>query len=158
MLGLGIAMHFVGPAGLDAAQDGDQVGGIGQGAHQVLLALLARRQVMDAARWRDLSEAFTGLLDPLAEIEHGVAEVFEQHDGGRQEGGQAVDIRQSPQRAHEAKAVEAAEGALNLVLMPRYKGLHGVVSGRGESWRTLHNLPGATPAFTPFGCGRQAAL
>src|SRR5262249_30356299 len=29
----------------------------------------------------------------------------------------------------EAEAVEAAEGALNLVLMSRYKGLHGVVSG-----------------------------
>ena len=59
-------------------------------------------------------------------------------------------LGQPQQGAYESKAVEATEGALNLVLMPRYKGLHGVASGGWESWRTPCNLPGATPSFILF--------
>ncbi len=76
---------------------------------------------------------FAGLLDPLAELQHVVAEVLEQHTGGSKEGGQTLPIGQPQKGAHEAKTVETAEGALNLVLMPRYKGLHGVVSSGWES-------------------------
>ncbi len=95
-------------------------------------------------------ELFAGLLDPLAELQHVVAEVLEQHTGGSKEGGQTLHVGQPQKGAHEAKAVETAEGALNLVLMPRYKGLHGVVSSGWESCRTLCNLSGATPTFIPL--------
>ena len=40
-----------------------------------------------------------------------------------------VDVGHSKQGSYEAEAVETTEDALNLVLMPRYKGRHGVVSG-----------------------------
>jgi hypothetical protein len=58
-----------------------------------------------------------------------IAELLEQHAGDGEKAGQPVQVGQSQQAAYKSEAVEAAEGALNLVLVPRYKRLHGVVSG-----------------------------
>src|SRR5262249_13784226 len=137
VLGLGVAMQLIGPTRFHATQDGDQAGGTGigrsgQGADEVLLALGTRGQVVDAARRGRQSEAFTGLFDPLAELEHVVTEVLEQHAGDREKTGESVEERESSQGSHEPQAIETAESALNRVLMPRYKGLHGVVSGGGS--------------------------
>ena len=84
---------------------------------------------MDMAGDRGLSETFAGVLDPPTESQHIIAEFLEQHAGDAEKAGQSIDVGQSQQGADEAEAVEAAKGALNLVLMPRYKGVHGVVSG-----------------------------
>ncbi len=53
VLGLRIAMQLVGPAGLDATEYGDETGGTwplrsGEAADEVLLALRARGEVVDA--------------------------------------------------------------------------------------------------------------
>ena len=84
---------------------------------------------MDTAGDRSLGETFAGVLDPPTESQHIIAEFLEQHAGDGEKAGQPVHVGQSQQGAYKSEAVEAAEGALNLVLVPRYKGLHGVVSG-----------------------------
>ena len=84
---------------------------------------------MDTAGDRGLGETFAGLFDPPTESQHIIAEFLEQHAGDAEKASQTVDVGQSQQGAYETKAVEAAKGALNVVLMPRYKGVHGVVPG-----------------------------
>ena len=69
------------------------------------------------------------MLDPLTESQHIIAELLERHAGDGEKAGQPVQVGQSQQGAYKSEAVEAAEGALNLVPVPRYKRLHGVVSG-----------------------------
>jgi hypothetical protein len=109
----------------------------------------------------------------LAELQHEVTEILEQHAGGPEEGGQALDVGQPQEGADEAKAVEAAEGALNLVVMSRYKGLHGVVSGtvrdlldfpyRNRSYAIRSRLSPVTPirsftCYSPLWLRPKAAL
>jgi len=86
---------------------------------------------MDTAGDRGLGETFAGVLDPPTESQHIIAEFLEQHAGDGEKAGQPVHVGQSQQGAYKSEAVEAAEGAFNLVLVlvPRYKRLHGVVSG-----------------------------
>jgi len=84
---------------------------------------------MDTAGDRGLGETFAGVLDPPTESQHIIAELLEQHAGDSEKAGQPVQVGQSQQGAYKSEAVEAAEGALNLVLVPRYKRLHGVVTG-----------------------------
>jgi hypothetical protein len=63
-----------------------------------------------------------------AELEHIVTKVLEQHAGDGEKAGESVEESESSRSPNEPQAIETAESALNLVLMPRYKGLHGVVS------------------------------
>src|SRR5262249_56619863 len=93
-----------------------------------------RGQVVDAARRGRQGETFTGLFDPLAELEHVITKVLEQHAGDREKTGESIEERESPQGPNESEAIEPTERALNLVLMPRYKGLHVVVPGGVGAW------------------------
>ena len=161
VFGLCIAMDLITAAGLDATEDGDEAVGAelfrrGEAADEVLLALRARREVVDAPGGSLQGKLFTGLLDPLAEVRHVVTEVLEQHAGGRQEGGQSIDVGQPQQGADEAKAVETAEGALNLMIMPRYKGLHGVVSVGGSLGGLFVPYLGRRHVSSPLGRGRRS--
>src|SRR5215468_8076730 len=137
VLGLAVTMDLVTAAGLDAAQDSDEAirAGLfrgGEAADDVLLAPRAGGEVVDAPGGRLEGELLAGRLDPPADRQHVLAEVLEQHAGDPEEGTQPADVGQLQQGADEAEAVESAEGALNLLLVPRDKGLHGVVSGRGS--------------------------
>src|SRR5262249_28675526 len=140
---------------LDATEDGDEAVGAGllrsgEAPDELLLALRTRREVEDAPGGRLKGELFAGPLDPLAELQHGVAEILEQHAGGCEEGSQAFDVGQPQQGAHEAEAIEAAEGPLNLVSMSRYKGLHGVVSGGGSLGGLFVPYPGQRHRSPPL--------
>src|SRR5262249_37207369 len=80
-----------------------------------------------------------------------IAEFLEQHAGVGEKAGQPVDVGQSQQGTDKAEAVESAEGALNQVLVPRYKRRHGVVSmGVGCLGRLLVPYPGQRHLSSPL--------
>src|SRR5262245_55910606 len=92
---------------------GDQQG------HEVRFTLRTRGPVMDPAGGRGRGAAFASPLDPPDERRPGIAELLERRAGAGEGAGRPVAGGQSRQGADEAAAVEATEGALNRVLMPR---------------------------------------
>ena len=68
------------------------------------------------------------MLDPTTESQQINDRFFEQYAGDSRKPASS-STRTIATGSLQIEAVEAAEGALNLVLVPRYKGLHGVVSG-----------------------------